>query len=139
MKNFFFNSSPDTGLDTLQASDYSVLVTIFTNQSSYLLLGRTHLTRCHCFHCDNTMNPRLVSVVQNFLVYRVWAATALLPASVYPSRLRYHHSDQQLFINGQTSTGTLKELTWDRWVREHVSHHKASSTCLAGPFCFAPL
>ena len=92
-EEFLFNSSLDTGLDTLQASDYSVLVTIFTNQSSYLLLGRTHLTRCHCFHCDNTMNPRLVSVVQNFLVYRVWAATALLPASVYPSRLRYHNSD----------------------------------------------
>jgi len=139
MKNFFFNSSPDTGLDTLQASDYSVLVTIFTNQSSYLLLVRTHPTHCHSFHSDNTVHPRLVSVVQNFWVYWVWAATALLSASVYPSRIRYHHSNQQLIVMDRHRQACSKELTWDYWMREHVSHHKASSTCLVGPFYFAPL
>ena len=71
------------------------------------------------------------------LLYLV--VTTLLSASVYPSRPRHRYLKQQLIANGQTSIGTLEELTWDYWMREHVSHHKAFSTCLNRPFCFAPL
>jgi len=92
----------------------------FLDQSFYLL-GRAHPTRYHSFHYDNAVHPGPVSVVQNFLVYRVWVATVLLLTSVHQSQLRYHHSDQRLIVNGHTSIGILEELTWDYWMREHVS------------------
>jgi hypothetical protein len=63
----------------------------------------------------------------------------LLPTFVIPGRRDGRHPDQDLIYTGQSPRGQAEELTWDCQMKEHILHHKTSSTCPPKPLGVTPL